>query len=274
VRREFTAAHGSLFGWSTSVGAPVLVLHGGPGLGYEYVDGLVEELVGSFEVATFQQRGLLPSTEEGPFDVATAVRDVVEVLDALDWERAWVVGHSWGGHLLLHLALRHPERCAGGLAVDPLGGVGDGGRAEANRRFAEWRGSQQPRAVDLAGGASPDGLAGIWPAYFASMETAPPMPHIRSSPAAFAGLFASLEAGQADLEANLPRISVPMGFLAGAKSPLPPDVASRATAGRIPGAWCEVLDEVGHFPWLEAPGSVLGSLRHLVGDPPAPPGRA
>jgi pimeloyl-ACP methyl ester carboxylesterase len=32
-----------------------------------------------------------------------------------------VVGHSWGGHLALHLLLAHPDRLLGVVAVDPLG---------------------------------------------------------------------------------------------------------------------------------------------------------
>ena len=52
-----------------------------------------------------------------------------------------MVGHSWGGHLLLHLAVAAPERLRGGLAIDPLGAVGDGGyqafEAEMLRRTPE-----------------------------------------------------------------------------------------------------------------------------------------
>jgi pimeloyl-ACP methyl ester carboxylesterase len=44
----------------------------------------------------------------------------------LGWGRAYVVGHSWGGHLALHVAEAMPERLFGVLAVDPLGSVGDG----------------------------------------------------------------------------------------------------------------------------------------------------
>ena len=110
-------------------GPPVLLLHGGPGMAYTYLDTLGEEIGDGYRVAAFQQRGLEPSTVDGPFDVETAVADVAAVLDALGWDRAWIVGHSWGGHLLLHCAVAIPDRMLGGLAVDLLGGVGDGGEA-------------------------------------------------------------------------------------------------------------------------------------------------
>ena len=74
----------------------------------------------------YQQRGLEPSAAEGPYSVALDVADARRVLDALGWRQAYVVGHSWGGHLALHVAVAMPERLLGVLAVDPLGSVGDG----------------------------------------------------------------------------------------------------------------------------------------------------
>jgi proline iminopeptidase len=137
VRTELCAdvPGGSLVGWVRGDGPPVLLLHGGPGLSYDYLDGLDAELGDGYRAATFQQRGLEPSTTDGPFDIARAVADVVAVLDALGWDRAWILGHSWGGHLLLHVAVAAPERMLGGLAVDPLGGVGDGGAADFEARL-------------------------------------------------------------------------------------------------------------------------------------------
>ena len=35
------------------------------------------------------------------------------MLDAFGIERAWAIGHSWGGHLALHLLVTHPERLHG-----------------------------------------------------------------------------------------------------------------------------------------------------------------
>ena len=118
-RSTFTAttSAGSIAGSVVGDGSPVLLLHGGPGLGYDYMLPLVAELETDFRVAIFLQRGLEPSTVEGPFTIARAIEDVVCVLDALGWSRAWMVGHSWGGHLALRFAAAHPARLLGILAV-------------------------------------------------------------------------------------------------------------------------------------------------------------
>jgi proline iminopeptidase len=265
-RTPFTAQtpSGAVVGWRSGSGPRALALHGGPGLSYDYLDGMVDELDGDFEVATFQQRGLAPSTEDGPFDVPTAVDDVVSVLDALGWESAWLVGHSYGGHLLLHVAVATPERCLGRLAVDTLGAVGDGGRSSAQGRFAAWRAAHPPdpdaAAVDpLAGG-----LAAIWPAYFGDPGSAPPMPPIRFSSESNEGLLADLTDRMPSLVDALGDVPCTIGFLAGEASPLPPGEASIATADRLGRAWVEVLEGTGHFPWLERPGSVRAAMLRLV----------
>ena len=94
-------------------GPPVLLLHGGPGLGFDYLRGLADELAQENDVAWYQQRGLAPSAAEGPYTVATDVDDARRVLDALGWDKAWVVGHSWGGHLAMHVVEALPERYSG-----------------------------------------------------------------------------------------------------------------------------------------------------------------
>ena len=89
-------------------------------------------------------------------------------------------------------------------------------------------------------------------------------PAMKVSVAANNGLFASIEAEMAGLAASLPAVRVPLGFVAGAASPLPADEASVATAAVIPGAWVSVVPGAGHFPWYEEPGSVRAGLDRLV----------
>jgi pimeloyl-ACP methyl ester carboxylesterase len=250
------------------------MLHGGPSLGFEYLDRLADELEGCGAVASYQQRGLAPSGLHGPFTVADHCADACRVLDELGWDRAVVIGHSWGGHLALHLAVAAPERVAGVLAVDPLGGVGDGGsqqfEAEMFRRTPDDVRQRAQELDELAmrgEGTEADALESlrlVWPAYFPSWDTAPQMPPTRLSVAGYAETWASVLNELPRLEAALPGIGVPVGFVGGAASPMP-TTASTDTAARIPGAWVKVVPAAGHFPWMDAPGCVRAGLQRLTG---------
>jgi pimeloyl-ACP methyl ester carboxylesterase len=265
---------GQLSGWVDGSGARVLLLHGGPGLSYEYLDDLATEIGAGYQVAAFQQRGIAPSMLEGPYDVDTHLADVAVVLDALGWSTAYVVGHSWGGHLALHVAVSMPDRLDGVLCLDPLGGVGDGGEALFGAEMlARCPEDVRKRAEELderalAGeGTEAEGIEGlrlVWPAYFADWDAAPPMPDYSLSVPAYAEAFESLKERLPGLEGSLPTISVPLGIVMGAKSPMPTEEVGVATAARIPGAWVEVIADAGHFPWIEQPGCVRAALSRLA----------
>jgi proline iminopeptidase len=267
---------GELGGWVSGDGPRVLLIHGGPGLSYEVMDDLADEIGAGYRVASYQQRGIAPSMTEGPYDVATHLADVRAVLDALGWDRAYVVGHSWGGHLALHVALDIPDRLLGVLCVDLLGGVGDGGGAAFEAEMAARTPEDaRVRATELderamrGEGTTEDALESLrlmWPAYYPTPESAPPMPDVSLSVEAYAGGFESLTAELPALTERLARISVPLGVVAGAASPMPVDLAARATADAIPGAWLEVVAGAGHFPWQDRPGCVRAGLDRLAGE--------
>ena len=266
-------AGGTLGGWAIGEGAPVLLLHGGPGLSYEYLEELGAELGPAYQVAAYQQRGLEPSTLEGPFTVAQAITDALAVIDAMEWSRALIVGHSWGGQLALRFAAAHPERLLGALAVDPLGVVGDGGMAAFETEMiarTPKEGRERARELDeraMAGeGTAEEGLASLeimWPAYFADPENAPEMPPIRVSVEAYSGIMAEVIAGTDDVAVALATSEVPYGVIAGAGSPMPWGQAARASAELSPRAFLIVVPAAGHFPWLEVPGCVRAALQRL-----------
>ena len=60
----------------------------------------------------------------------------------------------------------------------------------------------------------------VWPAYFADPEQAPPMPALRMASECSAQLGRSILAQLPALEAGLPRIRVPVGFVHGSPSPV------------------------------------------------------
>lgn len=276
---RFEATGGALAGWVIGSGPRVLLLHGGPGLSFEYLDELAAELGAGFRVAAYQQRGLEPSTLEGPFTIAQAVDDAITVLDGLEWDRALVVGHSWGGQLALRLVAAHPDRLLGALAVEPVGVVGDGGtggfEAEIAARTPQ---ADRRRALELderamAGQSTTaealESLRLVWPAYFADPENAPPMPPTRMSVEAYAGMIGEVTADSERLAAAVAASPVPFGVLAGAASPMPWGQAARATADLSPHAFLRVMPAAGHFPWFEQPGCVRAALARLIPAPTA-----
>jgi pimeloyl-ACP methyl ester carboxylesterase len=264
---------GELRGWLAGEGPRVLAVHGGPGMSYDYLDDAVAELADRYQVATFQQRGLAPSTEQGAFTIDEATTDIAAVLDGLGWDTAYLMGHSWGGHLVFHAALAITGRISGVLAVDPLGAVGDGGAAAFGAEMlARVPEADRDRArtldeKDTAGESTPEesfeALSLFWPSYFADPPSAPPVPHVKFSQAAGAGLWADLTTRLPELESSLPSITVPFGVLVGEQSPMPPS-AGIDSAARIPGAWCHVEPGAGHFVWYEAPGCLLAAMDRLV----------
>jgi pimeloyl-ACP methyl ester carboxylesterase len=194
-------------------------------------------------------------------------------LDALGWERATLVGNSWGGHLALHAAVSLNERLDGVLCVDPLGGVGDGGEKEFGAAmFARTPEDARDKAAALdaramAGEGTPEdaleSLRLVWPAYYADWTGPHEMPgSMRLSLEAYARTFESLHEELPRLTKSLPSVSTPVGFLAGAGSPMPV-TASTETAAAIPGAWTEIVDDAGHFIWLEQPGRIRAAVDRL-----------
>jgi len=121
---EVAIPGGVLHGHVGGEGPPALLLHGGAAV-TDYTDGCARELDGVFRTMRYQQRGTYPSVADPPYSIEAHVADAVRVLDRFEIDRGWAIGHSWGGHLALHLAVSHPERLLGVVCVAPLGAFRD-----------------------------------------------------------------------------------------------------------------------------------------------------
>ena len=274
---EARTPDGALVGWVTGVAQSpdrrVLLLHGGPGLSYEYLAGIAADIGDGWRIAAFQQRGLEPSTLGGQLDIATAVDDVVAVLDALGWSQAVVLGHSWGGHLALHLAVSIPERLLAVACVDLLGAVGDGGLDQFSTELAaRMTPAAQEAMAALEAEAATEGTADqisaealriMWPSYFSTPMAAPDAPATRVNDAAAQALFADLIRRMPQLQTDLPGIRTPLLIQMGASSPMPLTAGSDVV-DLVPGAVLQVVPNVGHFTWMEAPGCIRDGLAELA----------
>ncbi len=267
---------GVLVGHRGGQGPPALVLHGGPAIP-DYTEGLATELGGFFSTLRYTQRGVPPSTVGGPYTIESHAADASAVLDHVGIERAWAVGHSWGGHLALHLAVTRPERLLGVIAVDPLGAYGDVFAEMSANLVRGLTPEQQARVEEVEarrrrGEATEEEIQErftlIWPQYFADpagVTAVPPRIGRECSTDTNASIAEHFARGT--LVEGLPSVRLPMLFVHGTLDPLPLSSVER-TAALVPGARLETIPECGHFPWWERPGETgrivgefLGGLR-------------
>jgi proline iminopeptidase len=264
---------GAICGSVSGDGRELLLLHGGPGLSdyTELLDGETRD----WRTVRYQQRGLAPSSVEGPFNVARHVADAVAVLDAVVVDKAVLLGHSWGAHLALQVALAHPERVLAVVAVDGLGPTGDGGAmafgAELRRRLGPdslerlVEIDRRPPGQAVTDAEALESLALFWPAYFADPSTAPPLPpDLRLSARCSTETLKSVLEQLADssFARRLARLEVPAITVVGEVSPMPARVGEEM-AGLLPRGELVVVPGAGHLPWHEQPGCIAEVLTAL-----------
>ena len=113
-------------------GVPFLLVHGLASNARMW-DGVAERLhhLGHPSAAVdLRGHGLSDKPDDG-YDYPTVVADACRVMDDLGYDRPVAVGQSWGGNVVVELAVQYPERVRGIACVD-------GGWIELADRFDEW----------------------------------------------------------------------------------------------------------------------------------------
>lgn len=102
-------------------GAPLIFLHGGPGMFHEYFLPHVEPLASDLQLIFYDQRASGNSTKDVPPESVSPenfVKDLDGIREFLGLEKVSLLGHSWGGLLALHYALAFPDRVERLILVD------------------------------------------------------------------------------------------------------------------------------------------------------------
>jgi pimeloyl-ACP methyl ester carboxylesterase len=105
---------------SGSSGPALVLLHGWPQHWFEYRH-VIAPLAERYSVICPDLRGL--GWTEAPargYDKESIATDVLALLDALDLERVFLVGHDWGAHAGFLLCLREPNRVERFVALNQI----------------------------------------------------------------------------------------------------------------------------------------------------------
>lgn len=271
------AGNGGLYTREVGQGPPVILLHGGPDFDRNYMLPEMDRLADLFRLIYYDQRGRGRSArgvQPEEVSLESEIEDIERVREHFGLEQAAVLGHSWGGLLALEYALRHPERVARLVLLN----TGPASR-EDYLRFRQSRGERWPEDIERlkAIAATPryqtgdlEADAGYYRIHFRA--TLPDPARLESLVRRLRVSFTqesickarAIEdrlmaetwgASDYDLFPGLARLRLPALVLHGEHDFIPTACAEHI-ARAIPGARFVLLKGIGHFSFLEAPGSV------------------
>ncbi|MFF2328567.1 MULTISPECIES: alpha/beta fold hydrolase [unclassified Streptomyces] len=260
--------------WTASegTGPPIVFVHGGPGL-WDMFGDLAKTLSSSFTTHRWDQRGCGRSPWPGPYSLERTLEDLDEVRRRFGHERITLIGHSWGANLALRYALLRPERVS---RLVYLSGTGMGRPKDTDwRRMRNIMSPHLARIDDvLRSDPSPERdrqlLAWRLSFGFADQEagrrlaarlTDPCFTFNRAYERALAGETAQLTEEQG-VEA-CSALRVPTLVLHGTRDSQPPAVTDSLVEA-LPLVRRELIDDAGHYPWVEQPSVTEKALRSFL----------
>lgn len=243
----------------TGQGTPVVLLHGLQG-DLSNFRGLVPTLARHHRVLTFDQRGSGWSDKPAQrYSTVQYADDTARLMDALDIDRADVLGVSMGGLVAQEFALRHPQR----LRRLVLGCTAPGGALtvtlDSDSRESAYEAAQLPpeeRARRFAAAGFSPGFVHSHPEVLEQLIAAR-----RERPLDVQALTRRRQALEAhDTSTRLPQISAPTLVITGLQDKVVSPENSRLLARALPDARLETLDPAGHLFWIEKPRETLELL--------------
>ncbi len=265
-------------------GAPVIALHGGPGFG-DYLPPDLEPLTSSFRLMSYDQRGSGQSTVVTDPALLTApafVADLDRVRESSGIARVTLLGHSWGAGLAALYAIAHPDRVERLLLVDPMPPRAEpylsefsktlqSRHTDADRAAMAEAGARRQKAPDAD---APDACRAYYAvfiqSYLHSREAAARMRgDVCAAPAAALRNFSNINRsvmgslGAFELRPQLAAIKVPTLVIHGASDPIPM-ASAREWAASLPNGRLLVIDESGHFPFVERPDAFFPAATTFV----------
>jgi proline iminopeptidase len=244
---------------------PIVVLHGGPGFDHRQFLPFIWEMAAEHQVILFDQRGTGLSDaviDSSNINITTFVADIEAVRRHFGIERMNLLGHSWGGILTMHYAVRHPKRLRSLILCSTTASVEAFDEMLAN--YAARRTEEDQAALDEIGGSEAfnNGDPGAWErfwriwfrSYFADPTEADRMdlffpPRTIQNCGAVAGLVLG-SIGSFDLHEELAAVRCSTLILHGMADPMPVSYAERIHDA-IPGSDLVLAPGVGHWFFVD-----------------------
>ena len=253
-------------------GRPILLVHGFTGAKEDFTPWFERLAAAGWHAAAFDLRGHGESgkpDDPDDYSLERMAADVLDVLDALGWREAVVLGHSMGGMVAQEVALTFEERVTALVLMDTAHGVfpgltpelaGLGAALVHDGGMAAWVDATR----DAGTLASPADQAARTadPAYAAWCDAKT----LACAPAMVEGMLPAM-ARRRDRLRELVQVRCPTLVLVGEEDVVVDD--SRRMAATIAGAQLAVVAGGGHSPQFEAPDAWWAALSGFLAGLPA-----
>jgi proline iminopeptidase len=242
-------------------GAPILLLHGGPGFG-DYLSPVAEMLSPPHWVISYDQRGCGQSSRDGAYHFREHVEDLNGLRKHLAVDKIHIFGHSWGGMLAQLYAKTYPQNVASLVLCCSIANTGKRFAAMEQKALNEHIISKARSLtalgwliVSLVPGLEDRGYRNlirmVFPYYFVEPDKAPQFQGASGiSKRGNQRTMKSIDEADDRYLEQLP-LDAPVLIIQGRQ-----DVFREANAllverfRRAKNAW---IEEAGHFVWLERP---------------------
>ncbi len=259
-------------------GAPIIVIHGGPGLGSEYIAPHFKGLSETYKVIYFDQRnsGQSPlDTDSTKVSLTGFIDDIELIRKHYNEDKVAILAHSWGGLLGMKYALEYPDKVshlilmssnAADVSLNNQANIklanqmsADDIEARTKIMRTEAFINQNPRAYEE--------LMSIGFSYqFADRNLVDKLE--LKLPDDFGKKSQQLSFLYKDLTnynftESLKDLQAPTLLLYGLKDPLTP-YALNSLSQIIPHNTIKAIDDAGHFPFIEKPQETISTIQSFV----------
>jgi proline iminopeptidase len=270
--------------WSTTRGrgAPIIVIHGGPGMDHNSLAADLKPLERNHRVVYYDQRGGGRSTLTERVSIDDHVNDLEALRRHLGLEKITVLAHSFGPAIAALYAIKHPDRVDRMIFLGPIpprkATFFEDYGAALSARLTTKQIERQQELQAMYGDANADVIAvcreywsiGTPPRVARSLSpTLVKSDFCTASAAAIRfgmtktneATFASL--GDWDWTADLVRVSAPVLVIHGEEDAIPMKLVEEwATA--LPSARLLRLPDTAHFPHAERPEIVFPAIEEFL----------
>lgn len=281
VEHGFKDVNGTRLYYETiGEGIPIVVVHGGPGMDHSYMLPQMAKLGRGYKLIFYDQRAMGKSSldvDTTSMTVDTFVEDLEGIRKAFNLTKMNLLGHSWGGLIAMFYATKYPDHLQS-LILSNTTAASSELRSMGFRMMAQ-RASKEDSVAQAAIAAS-DGfkkrdpgtmsrfLRLLFRGSFHDKRYADSLSlnfdstySSRSVLVRFLSRDPNLRSY--DLHPLLDTVRCPTLIIAGADDRMAPGT-NEQIHDRIRGSELVMLEDCGHFPFIEAPRKYFGLIRRFL----------